>query len=158
MSISMQVFRSTLAPGEVIVRLCDRGSGLETPLDDAVNLALDILENAYKIRGGECVPVVVNGTDRVTASPRYRPVARAYSVVEPRFREVSVHLGRLRELGKTESYRNDNDVLMPVDVARVVGHQLTTAARESAAGIYERTPARSPFTQTPVSTRIEDHR
>ena len=90
----MQVFRSTLAPGEVIVRLCDSGRGLETPLDDAMNLALDILETAYKIRGGERVPVVVDGTDRVTASPRYRPVARGYSVVEPRFREVSVHLGR----------------------------------------------------------------
>jgi hypothetical protein len=132
--------------------------GLETPLDDAVNLALDILENAYEIRGGERVPVGVNGTDRVTASPRYRPAAGAYSVVQPRFWEVSVHLGRLQELDKTKSYRNDNGGLIPVDVARVVGHQLTTAARESAAGIYERTPARSPFTQDQVSTRIEDHR
>lgn len=138
MTAGTQVRRTTAAPEEVIVRISDSARTLELTLDEATDLALDILEHAYSVRAGDAVPVFSWHTQRQTESPRYRPTARAYSVVQPRFREVSIHLGRLQQLGKTKSYRNDNDVLVPVDIARVFGHQLITAARESAAGIYER--------------------
>jgi len=136
MAIEIDMRRTTSAPDEVTVTMSESHANLTMTLDEATELALDVLEMAYGVRAGDPVPVLAR-TGQPSESPRYRPTARIYGVASAYYGSVRIDAEKLIAAGKCVGWP-EQMVEFEHDAARALGQHLLILVRESRTGIYNR--------------------